>query len=492
MAKLWQFNGSLRLAGNKDCSQTASMLPAAIPEQLIYPLQQRVGVVAEALVAVAEHVLKGQLIANTNSALGVPIHAASSGVVKAIEQRLFAHPSGLTCLCIVIDTDGLDQALAFKGELDYQLLGAKTIQAKIQQAGIVGFGSAAFPTAIKIKSGTNSRIDTLIINATEYEPYISCNDRLIQDRPEDIITGALILLHALQIDHCIIAIENDTPDALLALEQVLKQGSHPQIEIKVLRTLYPISGDKQLIKVVTGKAVSSDGFPANIGVLCQNVGTVTAVYDAIIHGLPMIERVVTITGNGVHKQQNLLVKIGTPIKELIAQCGGYTELAERLIMAGSMMGFALPDDTIAIVKASNRILVTDAKQAGHQQAMPCIRCGECANVCPMTLLPQQLYWYSRADNLEQAEVHRLFDCIECGCCEIVCPSHIPLVQYYRASKSKIFAKDKDAELALKAKRRYEQQILRKQREKVEQEQRTQNRRALLAKSKAAKQTRGQQ
>lgn len=486
MAKFWQFNGGLRLPGNKDLSRTTPMVEAEIPKQLIYPLQQRPGIVAEALVTPGDRVLKGQLIARPESFLGAPMHAASSGVVSVIEDRLIAHPSGLADLCIVIDTDGNDEAMQFHGESDYLSLDPRTIREQVQQAGIVGLGGAAFPTAVKLNPGPQRNIDTLIINGAECEPYITCDDRLMQDRPEQVVTGILILLHALQINKCIIAVENDMPEAQRALQQVLDQTGHEQIVIKAVPVLYPTGGEKQLIRVVTGKETPSGGIPADVGVVCQNVGTVTAVYDAIINGLPIIERVVTITGNGVHTKQNMLARIGTPIKELIEQCGGYTDQVERLIMGGPMMGFALPDDAIPIVKATNCILAADHSEVRNEkQAMPCIRCGECASACPVTLLPQQLYWFSRADNLDKAKEYNLFDCIECGCCEIVCPSHIPLVQYYRASKSKIILKNKEAEQAALAKRRHDDQLLRKQREKAKRAEKARKNKESLARKKAA-------
>lgn len=462
------------------------MVEAAIPEQLIYPLQQRPGVVAEALVEPGDRVLKGQLIGNAKSFLGAPIHAASSGIVRGIESRLIAHPSGLADLCIVIDTDGKDQALAFQGQADYLALAPKLIRERIQEAGIVGLGGGAFPTAVKLNPGPRRKVETLIINGAECEPYITCDDRLMQDRPEQVITGARILLHALNIENCIIAVENDMPEAQRALQQVLDANGRDHIEIKVIPALYPTGGEKQLIRVVTGKETPSGGIPADVGVVCQNVGTVAAVYQAVCQGQPITERVVTVTGNGVRIQQNMLVRIGTPIKALIEQCGGYTDRVERLIMGGPMMGFALPDDAISVIKATNCILAADASEVRREkQAMPCIRCGECATACPVTLLPQQLYWYSRADNLDKAKDYRLFDCIECGCCEIVCPSHIPLVQYYRATKSKIVLKNQEAEQAALAKRRHDEQILRKQREKAERAERARKKKESLAKKKAA-------
>ena len=315
-----------------------------------------------------------------------PIHSASSGTVSVIENRPIAHPSGLSDLCIVINTDGKDEALVVHGEPNFRELAPDAIREKVQQAGIVGLGGAAFPTAVKLNPGPRRNVDTLIVNGAECEPYITCDDRLMQDRPEQVITGALILLHAMKIDRCIIAVEDDMPEAQQALRKAIDESGCEQIEVRVVPALYPTGGEKQLIKVITGKETPSGGIPADVGVVCQNVATVTAIYQAVCLGLPITERVVTVTGNGVRLKQNMLARIGTPIKDLIAQCGGYSDQVERLIMGGPMMGFALPDDAIPIVKATNCILAADHSEVrSEKQAMPCIRCGECANVCPVTV-----------------------------------------------------------------------------------------------------------
>jgi len=418
--------------------------------------------------------------------LATPIHAASSGTVRAIEAHTVPHPSGMADECIVIDTDGLDEAVPAAKPIDFRHEQPAVIRKLVRQAGIVGLGGAAFPTAIKLNPGPRRQIDTLLLNGAECEPYITCDNCLMQTEPDTVIEGAKILLHALQIERCLIAVESPMTQAFEALTEALEKHYDRRISIVKVPAIYPTGGEKQLIKVVTGKETPSGGIPADVGIICQNVGTAAAVYNAISKGTPLTDRIITVTGQGVTRQQNLHVRIGTPISELIKQCGGYTHNVKRLIMGGPMMGFALPEDDIPVVKATNCILAaSSAEVVGEKQAMPCIRCGECAKVCPVDLLPQQLYWHSRANNLDKCKEFSLFDCIECGCCEVVCPSHIPLVQYYRAAKSKILVKAKESEKSAIAKRRHEAQLERKAHEQAEKAERSRQKKEALAKVKAA-------
>ncbi|MGR9115472.1 MAG: electron transport complex subunit RsxC [Gammaproteobacteria bacterium] len=486
MFKSWRFHGGLRLPGHKQLSAHLPVIEAGVPGKLIYPLQLRPGVHLQATVNPGDRVLRGQIIADAEHALATPIHAASSGIVRAIETHTVPHPSGMADECIIIDTDGRDDSITASKPIDFRHEQPAMIRKLIRQTGIVGLGGAAFPTSIKLNPGPKRNIDTLLLNGAECEPYITCDNCLMQAEPDAVIEGAQILLHALQIERCLIAVEDHMAQAFEALTEVLERHYDRRISVVKVPAIYPTGGEKQLIKVVTGKETPSGGIPADVGIICQNVGTAAAVYYAISKGTPLTERILTVTGQGVHKQQNMRVRIGTPISDLIKQCGGYTRDVKRLIMGGPMMGFALPDDDIPVIKATNCILAANsAEVVGEKQAMPCIRCGECAKACPVDLLPQQLYWYSRANNLDKCKDFSLFDCIECGCCEVVCPSHIPLVQYYRSAKSKILTKAKEAEKAAIAKRRHEANLERKAREKAEKAERARQKKAALAKLKAA-------
>lgn len=478
MIKQWKFPGGIALGGHK---QTTEIRDTALPAELIYPLLQRSDCYATATVYPGERVLKGQVIATQKNPLTTPVHAASSGVIKEIAPHLIAHPSGLTDSCIVIETDGLDEALPANPCLDYHLETAENLRIKIAQAGIVGLGGAAFPTAEKLQA--LQPIHTLIINGAECEPYISCDASLIGSHAQQVVQGALIMQYILQAERCIIAIENNMPATLQALHEATSQES---IQIVSVPAIYPTGGEKQLIKVLTGKKIPANALPTDHGVVCQNVGTAFAVYQAIIQGIPLTERIITITGKGINHPGNLRVKIGTPIKYLIEQCGGYSQNIQRLIMGGPMMGIALSSDDIAVIKATNCLLgMTNNELAESQSAMPCIRCGDCSTVCPAELLPQQLYWYGRSGQLEQCQDYQLFDCIECGCCDIVCPSHIPLVQSFRSSKGELIIKEKQAAQAQLAKKRYQNQQQRREKEQQDKIAKAAKRQAAIDKIKAA-------
>ncbi|MDT8406903.1 MAG: electron transport complex subunit RsxC [Methylococcales bacterium] len=488
MLKLFNFHGGLQLPRHKQVSLERPVATASLPEQLIYPLQLRPGVRLTATVQPGERVLAGQVIADSEHFLATPVHAASSGVVRGIVDWLAPHPSGLPDHAVVIDTDGLEQAVAPMPGLDYRHETPATIKARIRQAGVVGLGGAAFSTAVKLNPGPNRVIDTLILNGAECEPYITCDNALMQTRARAVVEGALILLHALQIGRCLIAVEDHMTEALAALDAVLAEVKDRRLSRVAVPSVYPTGGERQLIKVLTGKEAPSGGIPADVGIVCQNVGTAAAIYDAVVNGLPLTWRLVTVTGKGVARPSNWLARIGTPIADLIEQSGGYTPDVRRLIIGGPMMGFALPDDVIPIAKASNCILAAALSEVDvDRETRACIRCGECANACPVNLLPQQLYWYSRVNNLDKLKQFSLFDCIECGCCEVVCPSHIPLVNYYRAAKSKTLTKAKQAEKAAIAKRRHDANQERKAREQAEKAERARARKAALAAAKQQEQ-----
>jgi electron transport complex protein RnfC len=481
---LTSFTGGLHLDTHKTESSGRAPLSSPIPEILIFPLFMRNGEEAEPVVDVGQPVLKGQVLARDPSNQTPPIHASSSGTIAAIETRVLPHPSQLSGRCIVSRTDGQDQALELSAiGVDYTSIPVDELLRRIHEAGIVGMGGAGFPTDIKLRGNSARGIDTLILNGAECEPYITCDDTLMQFFPETVLGGARILMHILGISHCIIGLENDMPEAIAKLGHALQGGDFQGIELVSVPAVYPTGGEKQLIKALTGREVPSGGIPAHVGVVCQNVATAAAVYRAIVHGEPLTSRIVTVTGIGVKQPANLTVRIGTPVSELIKQCGGYTQRADRLILGGPMMGWALPSDELPITRAANCILVQDSACIPHhnEPALPCIRCGECAQVCPVSLLPQQLYWYSRSENLPKAEEYRLMDCIECGCCDYVCPSHIPLVQYFRAAKSQLFTQAKERSKADHARIRFEARQARQEREKRLREENARRKKEMLEK-----------
>jgi len=481
--RLWQFHGGLHLPDHKALSNSEPVTKAALPQRLILPLQQNIGAAAEPLVQAGERVLKGQLIARAQGYVSVPLHAPTSGTVTAVEERPVPHPSGLSAPCIVLEPDGKEEWAEQQPPMtDYAVRDPAELRERIRWAGIVGLGGAAFPSSVKLNPGAQTPTDTLIINGVECEPYITCDDLLMRERPQRIIEGVRILMHILEAKRCLIAVEDNKPKAIEAL---YRQTQAPDLtDVKVVRipTLYPSGGEKQLIKVLTGKEVPSGGLPAQLGMVCHNVGTTAAVADAVLRGHPLISRIVTLTGQGLREPRNLEVLIGTPAAELIAQAGGYSDQASRLIMGGPMMGFTLPDDEVPVTKACNCLLAVTAEEAPEPgPAQPCIRCGECAHACPANLLPQQMYWYSRAKDLEKVQDYHLFDCIECGCCSHVCPAHIPLVQYFRYAKTESWAKEQEQRKADLAKQRHDARQARLERLEAERKAKLRKKKEALAK-----------
>lgn len=484
MFKLWSFNGGVRLPAHKEQSSRVPLRVAALPKELIYPLSTRNGNEAKSTVTPGERVLKGQVIAVSEDYNNPPIHAATSGSVRGIERRILPHPSGRVGDCLLIDVDGLDESVEFFGVADYTVMEPRELRDIINAAGIVGLGGAAFPTAVKLNPPKPYAVDTLVLNGAECEPYISCDDSLMRQYPHQVLGGAKILMHILGVNRCLLAIEDDMPEAIDALASAQAEGDYRFIQIVPVPAIYPTGGEKQLIHTLTGREVPAHGLPADVGVVCQNVATVAAVWLAVTAGEPLISRIVTITGKGVRQPQNVLTRIGTPIAELVKQCGGYTENAQRLIVGGPMMGFALPSDDMPITKASNCIFVPGLGEVtGEKQALPCIRCGVCATVCPVNLLPQQLYWHSRAGNLDRAMEYHLPDCIECACCDAVCPSHIPLVENFRMAKNQVAVKEMERLKADHARLRFEARQARKEHKKLQQHENAKRKKELLANSR---------
>ncbi|MBK5969732.1 MULTISPECIES: electron transport complex subunit RsxC [Thiorhodovibrio] len=459
--KLWKFHGGVHLPEEKDLSNQGPVVATAVPKRLVIPLAQHIGAPTRPCVKVGDRVFKGQMIGEPQGYVSAPVHASSSGVVTAIEQHAMPHPSGLPAPSVIIETDGED---AWASDLpepvtDFHQLDADALRTRVRMAGIVGLGGASFPSSVKLNPGKDQPIDTLVLNGAECEPYITCDDMLMRDRAADIITGARIIVHLLGAERCLIGIEDNKPEAIAAMRAAVAE-QQPQtsasIKVLVIPTLYPSGGEKQLIRILTGKEVPTHGIPAQIGVVCQNVGTVAAVADAVLRGHPLVERFVTVTGRGIAKPGNFRVRVGTLANELVAASGGYTGELAKLVAGGPMMGANLATDAVPITKATNCILaLTPAESPDPGAATPCIRCGQCAQVCPANLLPQQLYWHARAKDLDKVQDYNLFDCIECGCCAHVCPAHIPLVQYYRYAKNESWAREREKRASEHAKKRHE-------------------------------------
>jgi len=485
MRRLWSFPGGIRLPGFKQLSNRQTVRPLPLPDRVFLPLRQHIGAPARPVVALGEHVRKGQLVAEATSFVSAPVHASTSGVVTDIGEHTVPHPSGIAEACIVIEADGDDQwhpdLAPFPGLADAtpeQLLGA------IRQAGIVGLGGAVFPSAAKLKPP--HPIDTLIINGVECEPYITCDDLLMRNHAEAVLRGCLLLQRILGAAQCLQAVEDNKPEALarlrLARDSLVAEhaAGAGQIELVAIPTVFPAGGEKQLIKVLTGREVPAGGLPYELGIVCLNVATTAAVHDAVMLGRPLVSRLVTVTGSGIRQPGNYQVPLGTPIAALLEAAGGADGEAE-LIMGGPMMGQRLPTSQAMVVKGTNCILVN--KPVPPPVQMPCIRCGSCADACPMKLLPQQLYWHARGKTFDKLQRYHLDSCIECGCCNLVCPSHIPLVSYFRYAKTEIADQAFKRQRAEESRLRSEMRQARMERQQREAEERKARRKAARAKSK---------
>ena len=465
LPRLFKFSGGVHPPEHKLESTIRPILPLPMPSRLVLPLRQHVGNIPKIRVEVGQHVLKAQLLAEAEGNISAAVHAPTSGIITAIQEELIPHPSGLPDMCITLEPDGKDQWITHT-PINWRTTDKQTLVASLRQSGIVGLGGATFPSHIKLRPDGSSGIRTLVINAAECEPYITCDDMLMRERAEEIVHGIEIAHYLLGAQECLIGIEDNKPEAAESMRAACAKSS-VAMQVVVVPTIYPSGDARRLIHVLTGKEIPSYKRSTEVGIQCFNVATVQAMYRYFEFGEPILSRIVTMAGNVAHPG-NFEVPLGTPVTALLEAAGGALQGTNGYIMGGPMMGFSLPSEHVPVTKATNCIIAGAPKLfPDPEPAMPCIRCARCADACPVSLQPQELYWFSKSHNLEKARDYKLFDCIECGCCTYVCPSHIPLVQYYRYAKSEIIAQDRAKDAANVARERNEFRLMRIEREKQE-------------------------
>ncbi|WP_020159805.1 MULTISPECIES: electron transport complex subunit RsxC [Methylobacter] len=459
-----------------------------LPKKLYIPLQQHVGKAAEPVVRVGDRVLKGQLLAHSQGMISAPVHASSSGMIVDINDYPAPHPSALPIRTVVLETDGEDKWLEQPLAGDPFQLDPEEISLLVGAAGIVGLGGAAFPSAVKLNLGRKNKIHTLLINGGECEPYLTCDDRLMQERAVEIIDGIRLMLHGMETGQAIVGIEDNKPAAYQAMQDA--SLPYPFIKVEQVPTRYPMGWDRQLIRYLTGNEVPAGGRSADVGVIMHNVGTAYSVHKAIRLNQPLINRVVTVAGGAVALPMNIEVPIGTLISELFAFCGVDQDATQRIVMGGPMMGDALPHSNLPIVKASSGILALTRKEIRSTAQQPCIRCAQCVSACPAGLLPLDMANRIRNNQLDAAVDIGLKDCISCGSCSYVCPSNIPLVHYFKYATGELVARQQAQHKSEQTKRLIDDRNARIARIKKQQEEEEEARLAAKAERERLKNEQG--
>ena len=431
--KLFPIRGGIHPSYRKQLTSEKAIVAMPMPATLYIPLQQHIGAPAEVLVAEGDLVKKGQMIARSGGAVSSPQHAPTSGRIKAITDVPAPHPSGLGQTTIVLEADGKDEWVALPEPIaDPFAADPHAIHERVAQSGIVGMGGAAFPSAVKLNLGTQKKLDTLLLNGAECEPYLTCDDRVMREYPDEIIDGARIMAHALGTPRVIIAIEQNKPQAI----EIMTKAASAFSEIKVIGVpvQYPMGSERHLVQAITGLETPIRKLTADLGIVVHNVSTARAVHHAVRFGRPLVARVVTVSGGAIRNPNNVLTPIGARVADLVEFCGGFAARPESVVNGGPMMGQPLANLDAPVVKGTSGILALTGEEINDRPTSACIRCGSCVTVCPCGLSPVEMAAFIRKDNLEGSAKLGVMDCFSCGSCSWVCPSHIPLVHYFNYAK----------------------------------------------------------
>lgn len=434
--KFFTFKGGIHPPENKEITEKIMIEKGTEPTTVMIPMQQHIGAPCEPIVKVGDRVKMGQKIGEPIGFVSAPIHSSVSGVVKAIVAVPVS--TGNDALAVVIESDGKNEVdITVSPKASIETMNSEEIIDAIKEAGIVGMGGATFPTHVKLSPPPEKKIDTIILNGAECEPYLTADYRLMVENHDDIIYGLKIIMKAIGVENAYVGIENNKLDAIDIMLEALKDESN--IKVVALQTKYPQGGEKQLIAAIMDREVPSGGLPMDVGVIVHNVGTAAQIAKTFRTGMPLIDRVTTVTGKAIREPKNLLVKVGTPVKDLIEQCGGYIEDPGKIIIGGPMMGVAQHTVDIPVVKGTSGVLILNKEEAKTPNPQNCIRCGKCVEICPIRLQPLYISENSLNDRMDQAEKYRALDCIECGSCSFVCPAKRPLLPSIRVAKNQILA-----------------------------------------------------
>jgi electron transport complex protein RnfC len=439
--KLFRIRGGVHPEDRKSLSAEQAIESLPMPPLLHIPLQQHIGAPAEPLVHRGEQVKKGQMLARSQGTISAPVHAPTSGRIMGVGGYPAHHPSGLLVRTITLQPDGEDAWIdALEPVADPFGLPPDEIARRVAEAGIVGMGGATFPSAVKLNLRNRYALHTLVINGAECEPYLTCDDRLMQEQTEQVLDGVRLMAHALGVGRILIAIENNKSQAQAAMRRAAE--SYSEITVVGLPTRYPMGSEKHLVQTLTGQETPARGLTADIGMVVHNVATALAVHDALRYGRPLVARVMTVSGGAIRQPKNLLVPLGTPLSHLIEYCGGFQTEPARLISGGPMMGQPLPSTRVPAIKGSNGLLALTTSESEYGEEMPCIRCASCVRACPCGLVPLEMAAHIRTGGLDNSLKLGLLDCIACGSCSYACPSHIPLVQYFNFAKGELAARQR--------------------------------------------------